>query len=141
MKKTRTVTKGRSGRARAAGKASGPGPGQGEGPGPGKGTGPGVGAKRTAQVSELKAGLSAYLAWVKSGEEVIVTDRGTPVAKLVPIPRTADHEMERLRDMERRGLIKLGTGTIPPGFWDMPMPDDPGDGVLKALLEEREEEW
>jgi hypothetical protein len=49
--------------------------------------------------------------------------------------------MERLRDLERRGLIKLGTGTIPPEFWDMPMPDDPGDGVLKALLEEREEEW
>ena len=97
-------------------------------------------AGRIAKVSELKAGLSAYLARVKSGEEVIVTHRGMPVAMLVPIPRTADHEMERLRDLERRGLIKLGTGTIPPEFWDMPMPDDPGDGVLKALLEEREEE-
>jgi prevent-host-death family protein len=95
-------------------------------------------AGRIAKVSELKAGLSAYLARVKSGEEVVVTDRGTPIAKLVPIPRTADHEMERLRDMERRGLITLGTGTIPPGFWDMPRPEDPGDGVLKALLEERE---
>ena len=99
------------------------------------------GAGGTAKVSELKAGLSAYLARVKAGEEVVVTDRGTPVAKLVPIPRTADHEMERLRDMERRGLIKLGTGKLPPGFWDMPRPEDPGDGVLKALLEEREEEW
>lgn len=119
MKKTRKVTKRRAVRGRVAAPTAG----------------------RTAKVSELKAGLSAYLARVKSGGEVVVTDRGTPVAKLVPIPRTADHEMERLRDLERRGLITLGTGTIPPEFWDMPMPEDPGDGVLKALLEKREEEW
>jgi len=132
MKKTRKVTKGRAAREPTAAQSAG-----------GKARRPVVGqaAGRIAKVSELKAGLSAYLARVKSGEEVIVTDRGTPVAKLVPIPRTTDHEMERLRDLERRGLIKLGTGTIPPEFWDMPMPDDPGDGVLKALLEEREEEW
>ena len=128
MKKTKKVTTRRQAAAPGARRARG-------------GVGAAHEAGRIAMVSELKAGLSAYLARVKSGEEVIVTERGTPVAKLVPIPRTADHEMERLRDLERRGLIKLGTGKIPPEFWDMPRPEDPGDGVLKALLEEREEEW
>jgi len=39
---------------------------------------------KTAAVSKLKAGLSEYLARVKAGEEVIVTERGKPIAKIVP---------------------------------------------------------
>ncbi len=96
---------------------------------------------KVAKVSELKAQLSKYLARVKAGEEVIVTERGMPVAKLVPVPPAEDAEMERLRDMERRGLITLGTGRIPDDFWDMPRPEDPKGHVLKALLEERESGW
>jgi prevent-host-death family protein len=36
-------------------------------------------------VRELKAKLSEYLSRVASGEEVVVTDRGRPVARLVPL--------------------------------------------------------
>ena len=43
---------------------------------------------KTAAVSELKSLLSKYLSKVKAGEEVMITDRGKPVAKLVPISRT-----------------------------------------------------
>jgi len=46
---------------------------------------------KTAAVSELKALLSKYLSKVKAGEEVVVTDRGRPIAKIVPIKRA---EME-----------------------------------------------
>ena len=35
-------------------------------------------------VRELKAKLSEYLGRVADGESVVVTDRGTPVARLVP---------------------------------------------------------
>jgi prevent-host-death family protein len=93
---------------------------------------------KTAKVSELKASLSKYVARVKSGEEVIITERGKPVAKLVPILADEDPEMERMRDLERRGLVTLGSGKIPDEFWDMPMAEDPEGLVLKALLEERE---
>jgi prevent-host-death family protein len=41
-------------------------------------------------VSELKARLSAFLAAVRSGETVVVCDRRTPIARLVPLPQTAD---------------------------------------------------
>jgi prevent-host-death family protein len=36
-------------------------------------------------VSELRAHLSTWLARVREGQEVVVTDRGTPVARLLPI--------------------------------------------------------
>ena len=39
---------------------------------------------KSAKVSELKARLSAYLAEVRSGGTVIVYDRATPIARLVP---------------------------------------------------------
>ena len=43
---------------------------------------------RQASVSQLKATLRACLAWVKAGEEVVVTERGTPIAKIVPLVRS-----------------------------------------------------
>jgi len=92
---------------------------------------------KTAPVSELKARLSEYLNQVKAGMEVLITDRGKPVARLVPIPRSKDLK-ESLVRMERQGLIKLGSGKLSKDFWRMDRPDDPQGLVLKALLEERE---
>jgi len=92
---------------------------------------------KTAPVSELKARLSEYLNQVKAGIEVLITDRGKPVARLVPILRSKDLK-ESLVRMEKQGLIKLGSGKLPKDFWRMDRPDDPQGLVLKALLEERE---
>ncbi len=39
--------------------------------------------------SELKARLSAYLAAVRGGETVVVCDRRTPIARLVPLESPA----------------------------------------------------
>lgn len=35
-------------------------------------------------IRELRADLSKWVARVRNGDEVVVTDRGTPVARLVP---------------------------------------------------------
>lgn len=43
---------------------------------------------KIAAVSKLKAYLSDYLDQVKAGNEVLITDRGKPVARLVPISRS-----------------------------------------------------
>ena len=94
---------------------------------------------KSAAVAELKAMLSKYLARVKAGEEVIVTERGKPIAKIVPFPREAGIESARLAEMARAGLIRMGTGKLPDGFWKMPRPKDAQGSVLKALLEERAE--
>lgn len=92
---------------------------------------------KSAPISEVKARLSEYLNRVKAGEEVIITDRGTPVARLLPIARTKNAR-ERLASMERRGVIRLGSGRLPKDFWRLPKAEDSGGLVLRALLEERE---
>ena len=92
---------------------------------------------KTATVSELKARLSEYLNQVKAGMQVLITDRGKPVARLVPVSRNRDLK-ESLPRIEKQGLIRLGPGKLPKDFWRIPRPEDPEGLVLKALLEERE---
>lgn len=96
----------------------------------------------SAGVAELKARLSEYLSRVKAGEEVLVTDRGRPVARLVPVAAGAapndETETARLRTMEREGLVRLGSGKLPEGFFEKERPADL-EGLLRvAALEERE---
>ncbi len=45
--------------------------------------------RRRTQISELKAKLSAYLQVVRKGGELIVMDRKTPVARIVPYDEPA----------------------------------------------------
>ena len=92
---------------------------------------------KTAAISEVKARLSEYLVRVKAGEEVLITDRGRPIARLAPLARAAMAK-ETLARMERQGLIKLGAGKLPKDFWKRPRVEDPKGLVRKALLEERE---
>jgi prevent-host-death family protein len=92
---------------------------------------------KTAAVSEIKAHLSEYLNQVKAGMEILITDRGKPVARLVPLSRSKGLK-ESLVRMEKQGLIRVGSGKLPKNFWRIHRPDDPNGMVLKALLEERE---
>ncbi|HEY2381595.1 MAG TPA: type II toxin-antitoxin system prevent-host-death family antitoxin [Terriglobia bacterium] len=45
---------------------------------------------KTTNVSELKAKLSAFLAEVRRGGTVLVYDRSTPIARLVPVEDEPD---------------------------------------------------
>jgi prevent-host-death family protein len=45
---------------------------------------------KSTNVSELKAKLSAFLAEVRRGGTVIVYDRSTPIARLVPFQEEPD---------------------------------------------------
>jgi prevent-host-death family protein len=91
-----------------------------------------------AAVSTLKATLSACLAKVKAGDEVLVVERGKPIAKLVPLPKDS-HEHDTLRDLIRAGLVRSGTGKLPAGFWKLPRPKDRHSRALDALLADRSE--
>lgn len=93
---------------------------------------------KTATVSKLKASLSEYLRQVKAGEEVLVTERGRPIAKLTPAVGSSALS-QHLAEMEKQGLVKIGTGRLPKSFWDLPRPKDPKGLVVKSLLREREE--
>jgi prevent-host-death family protein len=94
---------------------------------------------KTTTVSKLKASLSKYLRSVKAGKEVLVTERGRPVAKLTPVA-SSNLLPDHLLEMEKQGLVKLGSGKLPKGFWNLPRPKDPKGLVVKAVLREREED-
>ena len=94
--------------------------------------------KRIA-VSTLKATLSACLAKVKAGDEVLVMERGKPIAKLVPLAKDSDRTLAHLHDLARAGLVRVGRGKLPAGFWKLPRPKDRKRRALHALLEERAE--
>ena len=95
---------------------------------------------KTATVSKLKASLSEYLRSVKAGEEVLVTERGRPIAKITPAA-SSNSLSDHLVEMEKQGLIKRGSGKLPKDFWDLPRPKDPKGLVVKAVLRDREEGW
>jgi prevent-host-death family protein len=95
---------------------------------------------REAKISEIKNNLSRYLSLVRKGEVVRILDRNRPIAQIVPITdATAGRTVgtEALAEMERKGLIRRGSGRIDSEIIDKPPPGKPC-GVLAALLEERE---
>lgn len=94
---------------------------------------------KTAAVSRLKASLSEYLAKVKAGEEVVVTDRGKPIAKIVPLKRGDLEIPSHLVELEQSGAVKIGTGKLPEVFWKLRRPKDKKGLALSALVKEREE--
>ena len=93
---------------------------------------------RTAGVREARQNLSALLDEVKKGREVVITERGRPVAKLVALGG-ADQADSRLERLIRAGVVIPGTGRLRASLRKPPRGPRVGDGVLKALLEEREE--
>jgi len=92
----------------------------------------------TTTVSKLKASLSEYLRRVKAGEEVLVSERGRPIAKLVPVAG-GEALPDHLAEMARQGLARVGSRRLSRAFWSLPRPKDPKGRVLGALLEEREQ--
>lgn len=94
----------------------------------------------TAAVAQLKSQLSRYLRRVKAGEEIVVTERGIPIARLVPDARR-EPGLETLRDLERQGLIRVGTGRLPKNFWKLRRARDPRALVRRAVSDERNAGW
>jgi len=98
---------------------------------------------KKAKIAELKNHLSRYLDHVRSGESVLVLDRDQPVAQIVPLsrptPGSRGHD-GRLAQLERRGLIRRGSGGLPEWFGKRKPPRLRGS-VLKDLLAERGAGW
>jgi len=90
-------------------------------------------------VSDLKASASEYLSKVKAGEEILVTDRGKPIAKIIPLQRNELPADVRMAQLELAGLARVGKGALPKDFWSTPRPQDKESAALSALLSEREE--
>jgi prevent-host-death family protein len=91
---------------------------------------------RTAKISELKAKLSAHIQYVKNGEEVLILDRNTPVARLVPAG-PAEDEDARMRRLIAKGILTPPKMPRPEGY-KLPKPTGPmiSDEVMEQVWRE-----
>ena len=94
--------------------------------------------KRTTSVAEFKARLSEHLRAVKAGHELVITDRGVPVARVVPLDDGERRSTRRLR-LSRSGVVKPGRGKLPKALLEAPAGAEVGADILAALLAERGE--
>lgn len=92
----------------------------------------------TVSISELKARLSAFIDIVRGGDEVLVTDRGRPIARLMPI-RSAEQDDGRREMLLRSGRLRGPTTTLAADFLARARPVDVHGHSLSALLNERAE--
>ena len=85
---------------------------------------------KTTTVSKLKASLSKYLRSVKAGEEVLVTERGRPIAKLTPAESS-----EMLRDDLLKWKNRVSSSSVQESyrrvFGNSRDPTIPRDWLLK----------
>ena len=87
-------------------------------------------------IRELKNRLSEYLRIVRSGETVLVTDRGEAVAE-IRVPGSAPDDLNMsagLMDLVRRGTVSLGAPNRADVYTSLPslLPE----GTAAKLLDE-----
>jgi prevent-host-death family protein len=80
-------------------------------------------------IRQLRADLSRFVKRVQSGEELVVTDHGTPVARLVPM--SGERKIDR--------LIREGLVTAAPRPWrgKLPKPIEGAGPLSDLVLEDR----
>ncbi len=70
---------------------------------------------RSTNIADLRNRLTQYLREVRAGEEIVVRDRQRPIAKIVPF--TVDDDDADDVALVASGLMRKGSGTLPPSFW------------------------
>lgn len=95
---------------------------------------------KTANIAELKNHLSSYLLDVKRGEEVLISDRNVPIAKIVPLKNTDDFSIEELA-LASAGVLKLPEVTnSTESFLKETRPNLSGNIAIQAIIDERDED-
>ena len=91
---------------------------------------------RAIGIRAAKGELSRLLKEVRRGKEWVITERGVPIAKLVPIRDEEISFASLVRNLEDAGLIersRADTKPLPP-----PLPLRPKGLAQRWLLEDRE---
>lgn len=92
---------------------------------------------KSESISSAKNRLSALVKEVQSGEPVLITDRGVPVAQLVPV-RLGRGVSPRVIGLAQQGLARLPERTPSAKWLELPWPKlRAGPSPVEALLAER----
>jgi prevent-host-death family protein len=94
-----------------------------------------VNIMKTAGIKELKNRLSSYLTLVKKGEEVLITDRGKPIARIISEDTQKTSLRRALQPLIMEGLVNLPADRIDR---DISIPVElPGKQVSEMVSEDR----
>lgn len=90
-------------------------------------------------IREMKNRLSKYLKLVQTGKDVVITDRGRPVARLMPVkPAAEETEAEVIERIKALPWVRPGNGGKVKGA-KHPIPWKPGDKLASDIvLEDRD---
>lgn len=67
---------------------------------------------KSAKIAQFKAELSKYLKYVRKGEEVIILDRTTPLARVLPFKQEDDFVLEEAVESAHK-LFSIKVEPIP----------------------------
>lgn len=93
---------------------------------------------QTVNMADLKNNLSSWLEQVKNGEELIVKDRNTPIARVMPLAAGEDLDAEE-ESLVAAGLMRLPLSEKNDDFLDYPAPEVSLDQIRAATRAERDE--
>lgn len=94
--------------------------------------------RTSASIADLKARLSEFVRRAKAGNEVVITERGVPVARLTGL-EIAERRATRRDRLTRTGAVRPGKGRVRRTLHNPPGGEGGGAEVLAALLAERGE--
>lgn len=96
---------------------------------------------KVANLARAKDDLSRYVEYVRRGGRVRILVSGVPAADLVPIGAANDAtDDEDLRDLERQGILRRGSGGIPREIL-RPGPKLRGRPLSETVTAERDSGW
>ena|SRR5436309_108598 len=95
---------------------------------------------KTVNVAKLKNQLSLYLGYVRRGGHVLIKDRNTPIAKIVPLD-ISQTEDEEILAMSAAGVVKLPdlAEVVPDWFDDLLKSRKTKTTAGRLIREERDE--
>ena len=87
----------------------------------------------TVGIRDAKIHLSKYVKMVQKGNEIILTDHGRPVGKIVPMATRDLPIEERVKQLEDNGLLEQDSGRL---NYKIPRPIPVPEGIAQVFLQQ-----
>lgn len=92
--------------------------------------------QKTVGIRELKEQLSGHIREVKNGATLVITERGKPVARLLPVTPASASVEEKLQQLVKSGVISWSGRKLSPDVPTIPVRGP--KTVAEMLIEDRD---